>query len=93
MWQDVADDVIQIRFAASDSARRTDSEIDRTGITQSCERLRRVLDARLECDLMNWAEDDAVALGNTEQPSGLVRRLSQWLLDESVNAGFEHLGG
>ena len=93
MRQDVADDIVQLRFAASSSTVRQDTEINCTRITQSRKRLRRVLGARLECGLMDWAENDALALGNADQPSGLVRRLSHRLLDEGVNTGFERLSG
>src|SRR5262249_55223017 len=91
MRQDVADDVVQLRFAASGSARRANPEIDCTRVTQPCKRSRRVLDSGLEYDLMDRAENDAIALGNAEQPSRLVCRPSQRLLDEGMNAGFERL--
>src|SRR6516164_753715 len=76
MRQYIADDLVQLRFAASGSACRINPEIDCTWAIQSCKRFRSALDAGLEGDLMDRAENDTVALGNGEQPSGLVCRLS-----------------
>src|SRR6516164_7718374 len=55
MWQDVVDDVIQLRFAASSSTARQNPEINGTYFTQFRKRLRRFLGARLECHLMDRA--------------------------------------
>jgi hypothetical protein len=66
MRQDIGDNIVQVRFAESGFACRANPEIDCTRIIELQKRSRRVLDTGLECDLMDWTKNGAIALGNGE---------------------------